>query len=89
MRESVTVRRLTHEGRSDGRPCGSAPSAATPSRRRRRACTIRLGLGIVLLAALAVPGCAGLSGTTYDPAEACQAVGGIYRPNGQCRAGLD
>ena len=50
---------------------------------------MRLGLGIVLLAALAVPACAGISGTAYDPAEACRAVGGIYRPNGQCRAGLD
>jgi hypothetical protein len=46
-------------------------------------------VGIVLLAAFAVAGCAGISDTTYDPAEACRAVGGIYRPSGQCRAGLD
>ena len=89
MREGVTVRRLTHEGRSDGCPRGSAPSAGTPPRRNRGARALRLGLGIVLLAALALPGCAGISGTTYDPVEACRAVGGIYRPNGQCRAGLD
>jgi hypothetical protein len=60
-----------------------------PPPRDGRARIVRFGLGVVLLAALAVPGCAGISGTAYDPAEACRAVGGIYRPNGQCRAGLD
>jgi len=89
MRERVIVPRHARKARSDARPRGSAPRVATPPRRSGRARAIRLGLGIVLLAALAVPGCAGISDTAYDPAEACRSVGGIYRPNGQCRAGLD
>jgi hypothetical protein len=54
----------------------------------RRSRAIRLALGIVLLAAIALPGCTGVSDTAYDPVAACRAVGGVYR-GGQCRAGLD
>jgi hypothetical protein len=49
-----------------------------------RLAKVPLGL---LLAALMLGGCAGLSSSTsFDPAQSCQAVGGSYS-GGQCRAG--
>jgi hypothetical protein len=48
---------------------------------------VKMGLGVVLLAAVMLGGCAGLSSATpFNPAQACQAVGGSYY-NGQCHAG--
>ena len=45
------------------------------------------GVGLVLLAAVLLGGCAGLSSATpFNPAQSCQAVGGTYY-NGQCHAG--
>jgi hypothetical protein len=61
----------------------------TRPRRESRGRSRRLGIGVVLLTTFAVAGCADIASTPYDPVEACRAVGGIYRPSGQCRAGLD
>ena len=48
---------------------------------------VKVGLGLVLLAAAMLGGCAGLSSSTpFNPAQSCQAVGGSYY-NGQCHAG--
>jgi hypothetical protein len=48
---------------------------------------VKVGLGLVLLAAGMLGGCAGLSSSTpFNPAQSCQAVGGSYY-NGQCHAG--
>jgi hypothetical protein len=48
---------------------------------------VKVGLGLVLLAAVTLGGCAGLSSSTpFNPAQSCQAVGGSYY-NGQCHAG--
>jgi hypothetical protein len=48
---------------------------------------VKAGFGLVLLAAVMLGGCAGLSSPTpFNPAQSCQAVGGSYS-NGTCRAG--
>ena len=48
---------------------------------------VKVGLGLVLLTAVMLGGCAGLpSSTPLNPAQSCQAVGGSYY-NGQCHAG--
>ena len=48
---------------------------------------VKVGLGLVLLAAMMLGGCAGLSSSTpFNPAQSCLAAGGTYS-NGQCRAG--
>ena len=49
---------------------------------------VNMGLGLVLLAAVMLGGCADLlsSSTPFNPAQSCQAVGGSYY-NGQCHAG--
>jgi hypothetical protein len=48
---------------------------------------VKVGLGLVLLAAVMLGGCAGLSSSTpFNPAQSCQAVGGSYY-NDQCHAG--
>ena len=48
---------------------------------------VKAGFGLVLLAAVMLGGCAGLSSSTpFNPAQSCQAVGGTYN-NGTCRAG--
>jgi hypothetical protein len=48
---------------------------------------VKLGFGVVLLAAVMLGGCAELSSSTpFNPAQSCQAIGGTYC-NGQCRAG--
>ena len=49
---------------------------------------VKVGLGLVLLTAVMLGGCAGLSSSTpFNPAQSCQAVGGSYY-NGQCHAAL-
>jgi hypothetical protein len=49
---------------------------------------VRLGLA-VLWAALVLVGCASLSSSApFSRAQSCQAVGGIYRADGSCGAGL-
>jgi len=48
---------------------------------------VKLRPGLVLLIAVMLGGCAGLSSSTsFNPAQSCQAVGGSYY-NGQCHAG--
>ena len=48
---------------------------------------VNVGLGLVLLAAVMLGGCAGLSSLPpFNPVQSCQAVGGSYY-NGQCHAG--
>jgi hypothetical protein len=48
---------------------------------------VKVGLGLLLLAAVMLGGCAGLSSATpFNPAQSCQAVGATYY-NGQCHAG--
>ena len=48
---------------------------------------VQAGFGLVLLTAVMLGGCAGLSSSTpFNPAQSCQAVGGSYY-NGQCHAG--
>jgi hypothetical protein len=47
---------------------------------------VKVSLGLVLLAAVMLGGCAGLSSSTFNPAQSCQAVGASYY-NGQCHAG--
>jgi hypothetical protein len=40
------------------------------------------------LAAMFLAGCASLPSTPFSQAQSCQAVGGIYRADGRCDAGL-
>jgi hypothetical protein len=47
---------------------------------------MRIMLGALLLAAAVLGGC-GLSTTPYNAQQACQAVGGMYGADGQCKAG--
>jgi hypothetical protein len=48
---------------------------------------VKVRLGLLLLAAVMLGGCADLSSSTpFNPAQSCQAVGGSYY-NGMCHAG--
>ena len=48
---------------------------------------VKVGVGLVLLAAVLLGACAGLSSSApFNHAQSCQAVGGSYY-NGQCHAG--
>jgi hypothetical protein len=48
---------------------------------------VRILLLLVLAAAAALTGCAGISTTPYNAAESCVAIGGTYTADGQCLAG--
>jgi hypothetical protein len=48
---------------------------------------MRLLLGVVLLSAALMAGCAGLGSTPYNGQQACDIVGGIYTADGRCLAG--
>jgi hypothetical protein len=45
-------------------------------------------LGLVVLAAVVLAGCANLPSAPFSPAQSCQAVGGTYRADGRCNVGL-
>ena len=49
--------------------------------------TRRIGAALVLMAAALAAGCGGLGGgSSFDPSQSCQAVGGSYY-GGMCHAG--
>jgi hypothetical protein len=48
---------------------------------------MRVILGVVLIVAAFVAGCAGLPQTPYNGRLACESVGGRYTADGRCLAG--
>jgi hypothetical protein len=48
---------------------------------------VRVVLGLLVLAAVMLGGCAGWSQTPYNPQQACTGVGGVFTADGRCLAG--
>ena len=50
---------------------------------------MRIVLGMTLVVAALLAGCAGWSQTPYNPQQACDIVGGYLTADGECMAGND
>jgi len=48
---------------------------------------MRLVVGVLLVAAVLLDGCAGWSQTPYNPQQACDIVGDFLTADGRCLAG--